>query len=469
MLFIVTEFIGNFHPVLVHLPIGILLFALVLELLQTNTKYQSVALAIPIAYLTGATAAILSCITGWLLSNTGEYNESTLNLHRWMGIAVAIVSVIGYYFSVKKQASISKYIAFVLGILLFTTGHFGGTLTHGDGYLTKAFSATNSDTLFVPKPITNAQEALIYKDIIQPILTEKCIKCHSGSKQKGNLRLDTEEGILKGGKGGAIISVGHAEKSEIFQRVSLDPLNEKHMPPKGKTALTEQERLFLQWWIQTGVGFSKKVKELDQPNSVKLALTALEKNASAAIIPSNIPNELVDKANESLLIDLQKKGIVILPIAQNSNYLSANLINLKTIDEKTIAQISDVKKQLIWLRMPAIQLSDGAWQKISSLQSLTKLSIEHSNITDKQLLYLSELNQLQYLNLVGTTISSKALLQINGWTKLSQLYLGSTHLVTSELIAIQSKYAKTQVDTGGYRVATLVTDTQLVKAPIIKK
>jgi hypothetical protein len=145
------------------------------------------------------------------------------------------------------------------------------------------------------------------------------------------------------------------------------------------------------------------------------------------------------------------------------------LINLKTIDEKTLSQIRDVKKQLIWLRMPAIQLSDGAWQKISTLQNLTKLSIEHSNITDKQLQYLSELNQLQYLNLVGTTISSKALLQINEWTKLSQLYLGSTHLLTSELIAIQSKYSKTEVDTGGYRVATLVTDTQLVKAPIIKK
>ena len=82
---------------------------------------------------------------------------------------------------------------------------------------------------------------------------------------------------------------------------------------------------------------------------------------------------------------------------------------------------------------------------------------------------MSELNQLQYLNLVGTAISSKALLQINGWKKMRQLYLASTHLVTSELIAIQSKYSKTEVDTGGYRVATLVTDTQLVKAPIIKK
>jgi len=200
-----------------------------------------------------------------------------------------------------------------------------------------------------------------------------------------------------------------------------------------------------------------------------LALTALEKNASAAIIPSNIPNELVDKANESLLIDLQKKAVVVLPIAQNSNYLSVNLINLKTIDEKTLSQIFDLKKQLIWLKMPAIQLSETAWQKISMLQNLTKLSIEHSNITDKQLQYLSELNQLQYLNLVGTAISSKALLQINGWKKMRQLYLASTHLVTSELIAIQSKYSKTEVDTGGYRVATLVTDTQLVKAPIIKK
>jgi hypothetical protein len=200
-----------------------------------------------------------------------------------------------------------------------------------------------------------------------------------------------------------------------------------------------------------------------------MALSALEKNASAEKIPTFIPNEPVAKANESVLIDLQKKGVVVLPIAQNSNYLSVNLINLKTLDEKTLNQICDIKKQLIWLRMPAIQLSETDWQKIGTLINLTKLSIEHSNITDKGLQYLQELKQLAYLNLVGTRISSSVLLQLNGWTKMQQIFLASTSIPTSELIAIQSKYAKAAIDTGGYRIAALVTDTQLVKAPILKR
>lgn len=469
MLFVVTEFIGNFHPVLVHLPIGILLFALLLEVLQKTKNHQSVAIVIPIAYLAGAIAAILSCATGWLLANTGEYNETTLNFHRWLGISVAILSLLGYYFSVQKKSTISKWIAFLLGILLIVTGHFGGTLTHGEGYLTKAFSTKNNDTAILSTPITNAQEALVYKDLIQPILTEKCIKCHSASKQKGNLRLDTEEGILKGGKSGAVITAGSAEKSEIFQRVCLDPLNEKHMPPKGKTPLSEQERLLLNWWIQTGVGFSKKAKDLDQPSAIKLALTAIEKRALAGIKKSDFPSESVEKASESIIERLRKKGVVVVPIAQNSNYLSANLISLKKVDAETLNQLCSLNKQLIWLKMPAIQLSDTGWQKIGTLQKLTKLSVQHSNISDKELLYLNTLTQLQYLNLMGTAISGKALMEINGWNQLSQLFVASTHLVTSELIALQSKFPKAEVDTGGYQVSTLVTDTQILKAPIVKK
>ena len=103
MLFVTTEFIGHFHPVLVHLPIGILLLALLLQWLSHNEKYTALQPAIPIAYLAGSIAAILSCISGWLLASDGEYDETTLDLHRWMGISVAVIAATGYYFSYRKN------------------------------------------------------------------------------------------------------------------------------------------------------------------------------------------------------------------------------------------------------------------------------------------------------------------------------------------------------------------------------
>ena len=91
--------IGPFHPVLVHLPIGILLFAVVLEWLNRNGSNTALKPASRIAYLLGCIAAIFACITGLSLGSSGEYDEATLNLHQWMGISVAIVSAIGYVFS----------------------------------------------------------------------------------------------------------------------------------------------------------------------------------------------------------------------------------------------------------------------------------------------------------------------------------------------------------------------------------
>ena len=63
----VAEYIGRFHPLLVHLPIGILLFGFALMLYQKVRKVD-VTEAISLAWLAGAVAALLSCGAGWLLA-----------------------------------------------------------------------------------------------------------------------------------------------------------------------------------------------------------------------------------------------------------------------------------------------------------------------------------------------------------------------------------------------------------------
>jgi uncharacterized membrane protein len=133
-----AEFIGRFHPVLVHLPIGMLLLALLFEALSRCERYRELRSSVPLVLLLGAVASAFSCLTGWLLSQHGEYEPALLSRHQWLGISVAIVSFSAYWLKIRQIPAASRIAAILLlpGILL--TGHWGITLTHGEDYLTKS-------------------------------------------------------------------------------------------------------------------------------------------------------------------------------------------------------------------------------------------------------------------------------------------------------------------------------------------
>ena len=94
MLLSLSEFIGRFHPLFVHLPIGILLLALLLQFLSRKEQYTLSHGVMKVIWIAGIVSAVLSCITGYVLSINGGYEESAVNLHMWMGIAVAVISIL---------------------------------------------------------------------------------------------------------------------------------------------------------------------------------------------------------------------------------------------------------------------------------------------------------------------------------------------------------------------------------------
>jgi hypothetical protein len=71
------------------------------------------------------------------------------------------------------------------------------------------------------RAIASVPDAILYRDVIQPILESRCYDCHSSAKEKGDLRLDKEEFIQKGGKHGPVIKAGPADSSAIFKRLML--------------------------------------------------------------------------------------------------------------------------------------------------------------------------------------------------------------------------------------------------------
>jgi uncharacterized membrane protein/mono/diheme cytochrome c family protein len=462
------DYLGRFHVALVHLPIGILMLACLFQWLERKPQFSSLHVATGIAFLVGMICAILSAVTGYLLSRGGDYDEDLVAAHQWMGIVVAIVSVVMYYlYKTSSAARLQLSVSVLLFILIIITGHLGGTLTHGSDYLSPW---KTPDTAGVQrKPIPNVQEAIAYVDIIQPLLQTKCYGCHGKNKQKGKLRMDDIVRLMKGGKDGPVIVPGNAAKSEMVRRTSLPRDDDDHMPPKEKPQLTEQEIALIHWWVASGASFDKKVKELEQPEEIKSALLSMQNQPKPRIIVPDIPTTPVGKADEAAVRKLRDLGAVVVPIAQNTNYLSANFVTANDFGNAEMPLLLPLKEQLIELELGSTSIKDSATQVIAQLKNLMHLKLDHTGITDKGLANLNTLQNLRYLNLVATAVTAEGLLQLKGLKNLRSIYLYQAAVKKTDWPILKKAFPKTSIDSGGYMVPFLATDTIEVKPPKMKQ
>src|SRR5574339_148717 len=89
-------FLGRMHPLIVHLPIGFLLLALVFDGASYLKKYAYLRQAIPFMLLIGFTFAATASVLGYLLSLTGDYDDQTLNNHKLSGIFLTMTAGLLY-------------------------------------------------------------------------------------------------------------------------------------------------------------------------------------------------------------------------------------------------------------------------------------------------------------------------------------------------------------------------------------
>jgi mono/diheme cytochrome c family protein len=98
---------------------------------------------------------------------------------------------------------------------------------------------------------------------VQPILAASCVRCHGGGLAQGNLRLDTRDGLLKGGASGPVVVPGNGKDSPLYQRLILDD-PQKRMPWLSDPLLPAQVAT-LRRWIDAGAVW---------PEGVTVALAA---------------------------------------------------------------------------------------------------------------------------------------------------------------------------------------------------
>jgi uncharacterized membrane protein len=438
-------FLGRLHPMLVHLPIGLILLLGALELLARSQRFKQansnagfiLALAVPLS--------IGTAVCGWLLSLSGGYDPQLLSWHKWAGITTAAacaLTALLYRFD-RKTAYRLCLIASV--IVLVVAGDFGGSLTHGSDYFSRyapgpirnllarmpghsSQSGLSSHPSPATQPVKSSDPNTLpaFAGLVQPILNQNCVSCHGPDKSKGGLRLDSFQALLKGSKNGPVVVPGKSAESELVKRLNLPPDSDDHMPPQGKPQPRPEALTLLQWWIDAGAPLDKKVGELKPPASVLRILAARFGGGApsqAKTVPPK-PIETLSGLASQLGSDLH---IVLSPLSQKEPWFQCNAsVAAATFGDAELAKLGPLGPNLRWLDLAGTKVTDAGLAQLTVFPNLARLHLERTPITDAGLASLAGLANLEYLDLYGTAITDAGLEPLNGLPRLKQLYLWQT-------------------------------------------
>jgi uncharacterized membrane protein len=438
------DFLGAFHPLVLHVPIGALIAAFLLELVHFTRKSGTLDHSVKILLGFSAFSAIISALFGLFLSQKGGYQGLTLQIHQWSGIALAVLSTL-FFFLKSRLKMKGVWVAWGLNLtVLIIAGHFGGSLTHGEDFLLKdapdfikeTFTSQNKSTLFI-----HPDSANVFVDIIQPIAREKCGSCHNENKKQGSLDLSEVSTWKKGGKNGALFDPENILQSLLLHRIFLPLDHEEHMPPKGQEQLIPTEVALIEWWLENGMPFDKKVSDLRSNSKIAQILTSNFK----PIDPYQVIT--VDPVDQSVLDEFRANGITALTISQKSPLIEIRMAGVETIEKEKIELLKKAKDQIVIIDFQASGITNAHLKEIASFPNLIHLSLQQTNISNEGIMNLKDLKYLQHLNVHSTRISDGSLTDLMALDQLRSLYLWNTNFSPEGIEKLKS--ARPNLDLGG--------------------
>lgn len=438
-------FLGRFHPLVVHLPIGFLFLAIIMELFSMKfPKKYNLNQAVKIALLTGILGSSITVITGILLSAEGSYNIDTLNAHKWMGISVLVVSIVALSFKqfISSYSIMNSMVLSMTFIVLISfTGHFGGVLTHGEDYLFQyapRFVQKIAGIENIEKEDLSSlhQDSInVYAQIIQPVFEKKCTGCHNINKNEGKLILTSYKDLKNGGEDGLILNIQDPYKSTLLTRVTLPHNNKKFMPTKG-TPLSFGEIKILAWWISTGADSTTKFSDVKLDNEIiaiidrDYGLDYTDKPYYEKIRVEPVQVKIVEKLNEA--------GFDVESLGESNNLISLKF-NPSTLTEGVVKQLEIVNEHITWLDLSNCFVSDNMLVEINKMHNLTRLDLHSNPITDEGITQLTRLKHLESLNLYNTNLSDSGLFDITKMEGLKRLYVWQTNVTERGLDQARSE------------------------------
>lgn len=438
-------FLGRFHVLVLHLPLGILCVAILLEVLARWSRFAFLRPALSTVWLAGAISAVGAAVLGYMHATEPGIEGGGVEAHRISGTLLAVAACVVWAIragAIRVYDRIWAGAAVVIFGLMMVTGHLGGNLTHGEVYLVQ----------YAPKPIrqlaglrdvaprakvTDLAKADVYLDVVAPALQQRCASCHNDSKKSGGLSVSSYENLIKGGKEGPVIAAGDPAKSDLFRRISLPSGHADYMPKDGKTPLSPDQVQAVGWWIAQGAPkaaliSSLKLADADRPVLQRVlglsgggaAATGEDGASAGAGGPEALPS--VPKGDPRAIAALEGNGFVVRPVAVDSALLDVNLYATRSVTDADVANLAKLHQQIRTLTLRNASLTDAQLKAIGPMDNVVRLRLEENPITDAGLQTIGAMKNLRQLNLYGAKITDGGLSALSGLAKLERLHVWET-------------------------------------------
>jgi uncharacterized membrane protein len=408
------QFLGRFHPLAVHLPIG---FLLLVPLLEIAGSFRP-ALRDAAGFVLGLAFAafVLALTLGMLLAYGSGEAGTQVTRHMAGGIALTIgVLLCILARPLWLQRSVALFYPTLLACmvpLLIWTADQGGSITHGSNYLTAYMPETLKRLTMIS---ANTPPTSFYSMHINPIFDSNCVACHGATKTSGGLRLDSFDLLMKGGRDGPVIVAGDAEKSPLLRRVTLPPDHKQFMPAEGRPPLRADEIAWIKAWIQQGAS----------PNAATLAgISTGDQRPELPLQPVGNYSALMPEIRQMQ----QTQGAKLIPVSSKPE----DGLILLTVDapdrfgDAQLAQFQRFAPYIVEAELGRTSISNASFDTLKQFSHLRALHLEETHITGDGLAKLTSLSQLTYLNLSGTQVTEESVRMLSSMKNLRHIYLYNT-------------------------------------------
>jgi hypothetical protein len=411
-----AQFLGRFHPLIVHIPIALLLLVVVLEGAAFPRDRFHLRQSAGFVLVLATVAAIASAWLGWLLAWSGGYEGSLVTRHMWGGVSLVAASLACWFFYHWKRSAYVVALLATVGFLIWTSDQ-GGKLTHGETFLTERLPEPLRRWLGEEKQ-TEVDPTSFYAMRVQPIFEDKCVLCHNAGKFKGKLRLDSYEHVMRGGKDGSVIHSGEPGKSELFRRITLPPDNKDFMPAEGKPALSAAETKIIEVWIAAGA-------------TTHIADAAIEGvPPSPAENPVSAPLTADYRPQLKTIAGLEASlGIRLVPRSQNptDGLILRTMSAPERCNDATLAQLAPVANLIVDAELARTKVTDKGIPAIANFSNLRFLDLSNTAVTSAGVKELMKLEKLESLNLTETRVTRDGIAELQTKPGLKRLYSFETH------------------------------------------
>ena len=485
-------FLGRFHVLIVHLPLGILTLAVALEIMVRFKPFKFLEGAVGPTWIASALSAIGTVALGLMHATEPAFADMpAVEAHRNAGVSLCIATCVvallrlrmhpvtnwpSWAGSPKTVQPVYKAIqpifargafldkayakiwivpVLVITALMFVTGHLGGNLTHGETYLVEY--APNPIRVAMGLPPTagprekpkDVASADIYLDVVGPALQQRCSTCHNDASKKGGFSVASYDAVMKGGKDGAVVTPGDAAKSDLFHRVSLTPDDMNFMPKDGKTPLTKNEVAAIGWWISQGAPKSATVASLKLTPAASAALGSIiggggaaggDDQVAAGGTANEAPLPTVPAADAAQVTKVVAEGFIVRKVDKASNLLDADYVSAKPVTPEALADLAKLGPQLLRVNLRHAGVTDAMVKTITAFPNLRHLRLEaNPTVTDAAAKDIAGMKTLTYVNLVNTKVTDTGFAEVAALPKLQRFYFWGTPITPAAVAKVKAE------------------------------